>query len=75
MGIFNRSKQVNPPKMWAITLETTHAGKFYVNKHGINVCCATDSSLSCGIIESEVAKAFNDLCRKNPSFKYEMVEI
>lgn len=75
MGIFNRNKELNPPKMWAITLTTTYAGTFYVNKHGVNVCCAVDSSISCGITESEVAKAFNELKRKNPTYNYSMVEI
>ncbi len=71
-SLFNNDK---PKSNWAITLTASQAGTFYVNKRGVNVCCAMDSSLSCGITEEKVAKVFNDLKAKNPNYDYNMVEI
>lgn len=76
MGLFSDllNKKETPLK-WAITLTTPTIGTFYVDKKGANVCCAMDSSRSCGYTEEKVAKAFNDLKAKNPTYNYEMVEI
>lgn len=76
MGFFsNLFKIDNPTKHWAITLTTKTSGTFYVNNRGVNVCCAMDSSVSCGYTETEVAKVFNQLKLANPTWDYNMVEI
>jgi len=76
MGFFSNlfEKKISSIK-WAITLTTPTIGTFYVDKKGANVCCAMDSSMSCGYTEENVAKVFNELKTINPTYQYEMVKI
>lgn len=76
MGFFDwKKEETSPQKTYAIVYNSKNFGSFYVNKRGVNVCCAMDSAVSCGKTWDNVLKSFNSLRTTFPDREFQMVEI